>query len=78
MSMSIYISHTILCRYDVFKDPMPPVTKAEQLSAKDARKRRLYAYGWVLAFVLAWGCFGLKWLSEGSTCAATAPMVRSV
>ena len=26
---------------DVFKDPMPPVTKAEQMSAKDERKRKL-------------------------------------
>merc|ERR1712046_535574 len=38
---------------DVFKDPMPPMTKLEQSNAKDARRRRLIAYQWLLAAGLA-------------------------
>lgn len=43
---------------DVFKDPMPPVTKIEQARAKDERRRRIHAYGWLSATVLVWGALG--------------------
>lgn len=59
----------------VFKDPMPLVTKLEQEQAKEERKRKLAALGWLAGGVLLWGALGLYWLGESSTCQATSPGV---
>jgi len=58
---------------DVFKNPMPPLTKLEHTRAKDDRRRRIVGYGWLLALVLVWGALGLYWLNESVTCAASSP-----
>jgi hypothetical protein len=61
--------------HDVFKDPMPPLTKAEQSSAKGWRKSRLAALAWLLGAILFWGALGLLWLQGSTTCAHTAPAI---
>ena len=40
---------------DVFRDPMPPLTKQEQSAAKDERRRKLSLYTYVLMLILVWG-----------------------
>ena len=54
---------------------MPPLTKAEQASAKGARRYKLAAAGWLLAVVVVWGSLGLLWLHGSTTCAHTAPQI---
>jgi len=61
--------------HDVFKDPMPPLTKAEQSSAKGWRRSRLAALAWLLGGILLWGGLGLLWLQGSTTCAHTAPAI---
>jgi len=60
---------------DVFRDPMPPVTKVEQSQAKEERKRKLQMYAWVAGGVVLWGALGLLWVRDSETCAHTAPGV---
>ena len=38
--------------HDVFKDPMPPLTKAEQSSAKGWRRNRMVGAAWLLGLSL--------------------------
>jgi len=61
--------------HDVFKDPMPPISKAEHSSAKGWRHYRMVAAGWLLAAVLLWGALGLLWLRGSNSCAHTAPQI---
>jgi hypothetical protein len=63
---------------DVFKDPMPPVTKLEQTRAKDDRRRRLHTYAWLTVAILIWGALGLIWLRKSTTCALTAPTIYRI
>ena len=60
---------------DVFKDPLPPMTRSEQTEMREERKRKLKAYGYILVGVLVWGGLGLLWLNGSETCAHTAPAV---
>ena len=53
----------------------PQVTKLEQTAAKEERRRKLKAYGWLVGAILVWGGLGLLWLSGSETCAHTAPSV---
>jgi hypothetical protein len=48
---------------------MPPLTKAEQSSAKGWRKSRLAVLAWLLGAILFWGALGLLWLQGSTTCA---------
>jgi len=57
------------------QDPMPPLTKAEQSSAKGWRRSRLAALAWLLGGILLWGGLGLLWLQGSTTCAHTAPAI---
>ena len=57
---------------DVFRDPLPPVTKLEQAKAKDERRRKLVAYCCVAAAVFAWGGLGLIWIRDSESCAHTS------
>jgi hypothetical protein len=57
----------------VFRDPIPPVTKADAARVREARKRRLTSYACLGGAVLAWGALGLYWLGESDTCAKTSP-----
>jgi len=61
--------------HDVFKDPMPPLTKAEQTSAKGWRRTKMVAAAWLLGTILLWGGLGLAWLNGSTTCSHTAPQV---
>jgi hypothetical protein len=58
---------------EVFKDPMPPMTKLEQSRAKEERKAKLTTYAWLLAIILVWGALGAAWVHGSDTCAHTAP-----
>ena len=57
----------------VFKDQMPPVTKLEQARARDERRRKLYAYGWLMGALALWGALGVFWLKNSNTCGHTSP-----
>jgi len=60
---------------EVFKDPMPPITKLEQAKQKEERRRRLTVYGWAAAIVLVWGALGCLWVGRAHTCAGSSPTV---
>jgi len=60
---------------DVFKDPMPPITKLEQAKANEGRRRKLIAYGWVGLVVVVWGFLGCLWVSHAKSCAVTSPTI---
>ena len=62
---------------DVFKDPMPPMTKLEQGQAQASRRLRMKAIAYILAATLVWGVLGLLWLDRSASCAHTAaPIYR--
>lgn len=58
---------------EVFKNPMPPLTKLEQSSAREGRQRRMQAYVWLGGAAALWGLYGLLAISRSSSCAHTAP-----
>lgn len=60
---------------EIFRDPMPPITKLEHTKAKEDRSRRLVMFGWVVAAVVVWGALGCAWLGSSTTCAKTAPAI---
>ena len=68
-----------MCLFDfvleVFKDPMPPLTKLEQAKQKDDLRRRLVAYGWVAFVLVVWGALGCVWVGGAKSCAATSPSI---
>jgi len=60
---------------DIYRDPMPPITKLEHTRAMEDRRRRIVMYGWLLMAALLWGAIGCYWLGGSSTCARTAPSI---
>ena len=60
---------------EVFRDPLPPVTKVEHARAREDRKRKVYALGYLLAAIFLWGALGMLWIKDSESCARTSPSI---
>jgi len=63
---------------EIFKDPMPPLTKLEHSYAREGRQRRMLAYAWLSGAVLLWGLYGVACVAQSSSCSHTAPQVYTI
>ena len=60
---------------EMFKDPMPPLTKLEHTYAREGRQRRMLAYSWLAAGAFLWGVYGAIAVSSSTSCSRTAPQL---
>jgi len=61
---------------NIFKDPMPPITKLETAApARDERRRKILAYTWATLLVVGWGALGCLWVNNAKSCAASSPTI---
>ena len=63
---------------EVYADPLPPVTKLEQSRAREERRRKLLAYGWMMGAAALWGALGCLWLRQSETCGHSSPSLYRV